>query len=89
MSTSRADSSQRVSKVQRGQRGTNESRNARALSSTLLARMTNETIDSALDAAVDAIARRARVLDACDPEIAEAMRELATKLRPEMLGGGK
>lgn len=36
--------------------------------------------DQALDAAVDAIARRARVLDGADPSVAHALRTLAVEL---------
>jgi len=40
--------------------------------------------DSALEVAEDAILRRARILDGQDPEIAEALRTLVTRLKPSM-----
>lgn len=42
--------------------------------------VTLDTLDAALDAAVDALARRARVLDGCDADVAHAVREIALRL---------
>lgn len=46
----------------------------------------NESVDSALDVAVDAIARRARLLEAAEPEVARALRTLATNIHPGLIG---
>lgn len=45
----------------------------------------DEVADSVIEVAADAILRRARVLDAQDPEIAHGLRSLVLNLRPDMV----
>lgn len=42
--------------------------------------MTRDHIETALEIAVDTLTRRARVLEAQDPEVAEALRTIATRI---------